>query len=264
MNLENPWIFLVFMGTNFVVILLIARFVWPIWNKYDVVKKYEDVNRLYEESKQRIEILELRVRFLLDELRDASIEIGELEKKIEMLERSGLVKKKEVSEKLLLLAIGDGGDLGLSLDLTSFRALQTETGVEFKRILDCTPDKLKVALDRARLHDQDVYLNLSVHASAQGLYLGGILVDPVWLSSVLDGVQILLIAGCESDQIGDYLGVVPYVVTMSEKVQSSDAAIFVRVFWREIINGEAPDAALRRAIRRSPSSMGEYVVKHWD
>jgi hypothetical protein len=57
--------------------------------------------------------------------------------------------------------------------------------------------------------------------------------------------------------------VVPYVITMSQKVLHTDAAIFQRVFWTAIALGDSTDIALRKALRRSPPNMREYVVKHW-
>jgi hypothetical protein len=80
---------------------------------------------------------------------------------------------------------------------------------------------------------------------------------------LLDGVEILVIAGCESSEIGDLLGVVPYVVTMSNRVEHKDAAAFTRRWWSAIGRGLEPDEAWSEAIERSPSGMSEYVVRHW-
>lgn len=162
---------------------------------------------------------------------------------------------------LLIAAIGL--DAALSLDLAALRAVRTSTGMEFARIQDATLTKLKAALDRERSHGRKVNVHLAVHSGTAGVELGGQVVDAVALSEFLDGAQVLLIAGCESSQVGDFLGVVPFVISMSEKVSHTDAAMFTQAFWQAIGKGMEPAPALRYALAHSPSGMSEYVSKSW-
>lgn len=162
---------------------------------------------------------------------------------------------------ILIAAIGQ--DAALSLDLAALRAVRTQTGLEFTRIQDATIAKLKVALDRERSHGRKVNVHLAVHSSPAGVELGGQVIDAAALSEILDGVQVLLIAGCESAQVGDFLGVVPFVVSLSEVVSHPDAAIFARQFWTGIGKGLTTARALSYALERAPSGMSEYVSRSW-
>lgn len=164
---------------------------------------------------------------------------------------------------LLLLIAAIGSDAALSLDLASLRAVRTATGMEFARIKDATLDALKTALDRERAHGRRCNVHLAVHSSPLGVELGGKVIDAVALSEILDGVQVLLIAGCQSDQIGDFLGVVPAVVSFSEDVGHNDAAAFTLAWWTAIGDGLEPAAALRYALQRAPSGLQEFVTKSW-
>jgi len=77
------------------------------------------------------------------------------------------------------------------------------------------------------------------------------------------GVQVLLLAGCHGDRIGDWLGVVPHVVTLDEAIGHDDAAVLCEHFWSGIGSGEAPAAALQAALAACAPVVGEYVVRHW-
>lgn len=185
--------------------------------------------------------------------------------------------KRQLSEKqdllspvlpVLIAAIGAEAesatvDNSLSLDLAALRAVYTATGLAFIRIKDATFEKLRIVLNRARLNRQQVNLHLAVHSSPVGIELGGELIDAERLSEILDGVQILVLAGCQSSEIGDYLGVVPFVITMLEDVTHTDAALFSLAFWTEIGLNNTPETALRNAFKRAPSGMSEYVTHHW-
>lgn len=169
----------------------------------------------------------------------------------------------EPNKKAPLLIAAIGSDSALSIDLSSLRAVRTETGMEFLRIQNATLERLKTALYRERAHGRQCNVHLAVHAGPLGVELGDQVIGPLILSEILDGVQILLIAGCEADQVGDFLGVVPFVVSFSEVVEHDDAAIFCRWWWTGIGNGLEPDVALHQALARSPSSLQEFVVKSW-
>lgn len=155
-------------------------------------------------------------------------------------------------------------DPNFALDLASLRAVRTETGMEVSQVKEPSPENLKRILDRLRTRGAPFYLHLAIRADKKGYQLGDTIVDAIWLSSVLDGVVILLVAGSDSDSIGDFLGVVPYVITLAGDVQHRDVALFTRLFWIEIGRGIGPSLALKRAMDRSPSSIRESVQSHWN
>ena len=162
--------------------------------------------------------------------------------------------------KLPVLIAAIGSDSMLSLDLASLRAVRTSTGMKFQRIQDASLASLKVALDRARMNGRQANVHLAVHASPQGVLLGGVLVDAVALSEILDGVQVLVLAGCQSDQLGDNLGVVPSVISFSEDVSNTDASLFARLFWEKVGRGATAENALGAALKLAPSGLGEFVI----
>lgn len=129
---------------------------------------------------------------------------------------------------------------------------------------DATAEKVERHLDRARaLGDVFAYVHIATHGNEKGIELGGQLLTWDWLSGVLDGVLVLVIASCESSLVGDWLGVVPYVVTVGETVSNEDAGRFTQAFWMEIGRGAAPSDAYENALSRGAAQMREFVIAHW-
>lgn len=241
-------------------------------------QKISDLQRELDKAKDRVVILEKQIELLLGQYNDAIIRLNT----IRIQHESALEDAKKLREELddlrrdlprmeanshprrrVLIAVIGNKDPGLELDLTSLRAVQNETGLAFERITEATPDKLKKTLDRSRMQRNITYLHLSVRSGKEGYQLGDQVVSAEWLSGILGGVLILVVAGADSDWVGDFLGVVPYVVTMSESAPSGDAAQFSRAFWMEIGKGFGPVRALTTALDRAPATMQEYVVRHW-
>lgn len=162
----------------------------------------------------------------------------------------------------LLVVIGP--DAALRLDLAALRKVKRLTGLAFHRLTDASADDLDAYLRRERSKGRPVsYLHLAVHANQGGVALAGGAVDGDWLSERLLGVQVLLLAGCHGDRIGDWLGVVPHVVTLDAAIGHDDAAVLCEHFWTGIGRGETPAAALQAALAACAPVVGEYVVRHW-
>lgn len=162
----------------------------------------------------------------------------------------------------LLVVIGP--DAALKLDLAALRKVKRLTGLAFHRLTDASADDLDAYLRRERSKGQPVaYLHLAVHADHTGIALAGGGVDGDWLSERLLGVQVLLLAGCQSDRMGDWLGVVPCVVTLDEAIGHDDAAVLCEHFWTGIGQGVTPAKALDQALAACAPVVGEFVVRHW-
>lgn len=84
-----------------------------------------------------------------------------------------------------------------------------------------------------------------------------------WLCPPAQRVRVLLLASCEDDRIADWLGVVPYVISLSDELPTEDAAALAQHFWRGIGLGKEPGAALDEALAQCPPAVGECVVRHW-
>jgi hypothetical protein len=166
------------------------------------------------------------------------------------------------SRRRLLLVLG--ADRRFNVDLAAARAVRAKTGLDFIRVHDATADKIQRHLDRARATGNAIdYMHIASHGNDKGIDLGGQLLTWDWLSGVLDGVQVLVVAACESTILADWLGVVPYVVSVSESVDNEDAGRFSQAFWMEIGRGVAPGEAYDRALARCPAQMREFVIAHW-
>ena len=142
--------------------------------------------------------------------------------------------------------------------------MRAATGLCFTRLLNVTRRNFSSALTRERgLGHPIQYIHMALHTSPAGLEFADGPVDGNWLSQHLGGVQILLLASCASADIGDWLGVVPYVISLSEDIPNDDAAALTQHFWHAIGLGQQPDAALDTALAHCPPAVAEYVVRHW-
>lgn len=271
--------FWLFIGASFFLYLVaraFERWILPLfYNPNETLEAREAVLRTQiEDLEQRLRESEAKVKaseekiaamqkvqdILFEQLDEARSKMMDLQRQVDTSTRH--LPQSDVPATPLLVAVG--ADSMLSLDLAALRAVETETGMEFRRIQDASLRDIKQHLDRGRLNGRPYdKLHLSVHASSEGILLGGKVINSIELSEILRGIRILVIAGCESSHIGDYLGVVPYVVTLSEKVSNSDASLFARAFWTEIGRKKDSTEALRLALLRAPSGVGEFVERHW-
>jgi hypothetical protein len=164
-------------------------------------------------------------------------------------------------KKLLALT---GPDPALSIDIAALRATKADTALDFHRIENATRDDLDAYLRRERSHGRPVkYVHIASHADSAGIQFADGLADGAWLSAMLQGVQVLVLAGCRSDRVGDWLSVVPHVVSLADRISHQDAAILTQHFWSEIARGVKPGEALDAALRRCSPVVSEFVVRHW-
>lgn len=213
----------------------------------------------------QIERLEGTIATLQTLLYDRQRMIDQLTERVRQLEHGatagGWTDTPPQRQRRSVLAVGIGQDQGLEQDLAALRGV---CGVQLAVLRDVSKASLEALLERHRANGFPVrYLHLAVHAGQDGLALADGLADGLWLSRHLDGVEVLVIAGCESDRVGDLLSVVRHPITMRAEIEHRDAAIFTRAFWTEVGAGAPVDAALEEALRRSPSEVREMVEAHW-
>ena len=171
-------------------------------------------------------------------------------------------KSGHISGRTLLVCIGS--DSALMVDLAALRAVRSATGLQFRRLVDASRDDFEAHLRRERSKGRPVeLLHLALHADHAGVAFADGTADGNWLSERLCGVRVLLLAGCQGDWVGDWLGVVPHVITLSEEISHADAGLLTEHFWKGIGHGLDADAALDAALGACPPVVGEYVVRHW-
>lgn len=230
--------------------VILDRILAKIEEKRRIAKEKEEVEAKYE---SRINKLEQDIDALKRQAQDSVMLRKELEQR-------SLIPATTVTPLLAVF----GPDEDLERDLVSLRAVERETGMDFRRVRDATFAKIKRYLDQGRVNGRPyTKMHMAVHAGDGGIFLGPERIDGLKFSEILDGVEILLIAGCEGNEIGDWIGRVAHVITISEQVAHKDASLFARAFWTQIGNGKNPDEAVNVALNLAPSGMDEYVEKHW-
>jgi hypothetical protein len=178
------------------------------------------------------------------------------------VEDGGTGDKVKSESGVLLVVVG--GDAALRVDLAALRKVKAQTGMGFHRLTDATKEAFDRYMRRERSNGRAVrWLHMAVHASAAGVQLADGVVDGDWLSERLLGVEVLLLAGCSGDSVGDWLGVVPHVVTLAEEIGHGDASTLTEGFWTGVARGMEPGRALDAALERCAPAVSEYVVRHW-
>ncbi len=230
-------------------------------------KDIAEIKRHHEEVRmadaKKITELERLVSWLMEQLVSAG---GQLPPAGQLPDRiiPELSQMAESQRRVMLVAVVD--DPGLNMDLAVLRRAR----IPFIRLRPVTLSGFEVAINRARREGKHFrHIHIAAHTSAEGADFSGELATPEWLSERLRGVRILLIAGCESSEIGDWLaGIADYVVTMTEPVSAgtrpalSDIGIFAEVFWSSVYDGKSATEAFYAALERSPTWIGEIAEIH--
>lgn len=213
--------------------------------------------------REKVQLLEQQYRQAVEREVQAHRELDDLRDEMRSL-RSEIARDRGAAfalrRRTLLVAMRSGNKFWM--DLAALRGSPVPLNVI--RLNGVTKEKLKRYLDRGRLNGSPIeLLHIAVHADEQGLEFDDGVTDANWLSEHLKGVKVLLLAGCNTDVIGDWLGVVPYVITLTEQVSDEDAAMLGQALWTELAMGAEPDVALEQALQRAPAGMSEYVERHW-
>lgn len=220
------------------------------------------VSREAELVKQ-VEQLRNDVAALQRMLTEKQTEIDQLTKRIWQLEQAAPAEQpapKTPKARKPLLAVAIGPDPMLEVDVAALRGI---AAFQLAVLQNASKGDLEALLERHRAAGNPIrHLHIATHANHQGLAFAGGMADGLWLSKHLSGVQVLVLAGCESDRVADLLSVVPAVVSMRDEIDNRDASLFSRAFWTAIGQGQDAQAALDWAIERSPAIVAEMVDLH--
>lgn len=218
-------------------------------------RKQQEWERQKAELTRQLREVREQVDMLLGKLREAMNRIAQLEAE----QRNG---HTEPDDALPALLIVEGPDPALQVDEPALRAVETRTGLHFSRLRDATLARLKSTLQRRRSMGRPFrFVHLAAHAGPEGVTLADGRATGMQLSEVLAGVQVLLVAGCSADDMGDLLGVVPTVVTLREGLAHDDARDMARVFWGAIGENLSGEQAYGR-VRSLCPAVSEFVVIH--
>lgn len=192
----------------------------------------------------KIDNLEKRVHWLLDELEQAKARIRELEKgQIQPQHRNDTVPAKP-----LLLVCGPDASL-CELDRQALRRV----GVSFQRLHMATRESVENELRRRR-QDGTLYpwLHITAHASEEGITLTDGIAPPAYWNDILYGVQVVFLAACKTASVADALAGMVTVVYVLEDIENQDASDFTYAFWRRMKEHSDPYRAYKQAETEAP------------
>lgn len=217
----------------------------------DLQRQLIEQRRQYEE---RIDELEERIRFLVEELQRAGIHIRDLEKNVAETVKAKATITTPLLPKPLLLICAMETKL-CDIDRHAVR----RASVSFQRLFNATKHSIIAELRRRR-QDNTLYpwLHIAAHATEQGIELLDGTADPSWWNEQLDGINVVLLAACKSAAVADALAGMATVVFVLEDIEHSDAADFTYSFWRRMKEHGDPRLAYQQAIIDVPQ-IAEYT-----
>ena len=220
---------------------------------------YVTVRRPMVRVSKRETNLEEVIGELTEKLAEANRKIGRLEARIIELEKTLARQEiRQTGSDTLLVAVGT--DPMLKVDLSALRAVESRTPLKILRLLPVTKDNFRRIIDQRRSVGQPIRrVHIATHASRDGVEFGDGVADGIWLSAQLGGVEVLLLAGCETSQVGDYLGLVPFLVTTLESLSQEDAMRMAGVFWQAVGEWLLPAQVEARCRERLPAELLEAV-----
>ena len=170
--------------------------------------------------------------------------------------------KPRPARRLFLITGKDVPDI----EVTALRAVRRDTGMEFHRILNASGADIDTYLRRERAHGRPVtWMQITAHTTAgnQNILLHDGPCSGDWLADKLADVETLLLIGCQSAAIGDWLDGIRHVITLSDVIELGDSHVLAAAFWRRLASGDSHDAALAYALSRTSPTVAEHVTRHW-
>jgi hypothetical protein len=234
--------------------LIVAVFAFLRWmDRQKVIELQTEMTMQRKRYEARIQELERRVDFLVQELQKAGIQIHDLEQQL----ASHHIVSRETSlpTKPLLLICGTVATM-CDADRHALR----RAGVAFQRLYHATMNSIEDELRRRR-QDGTLYpwLHITAHAGPDGVALADGLATPAWWNERLDGIAVVFLATCSGGAIADQLaGLVRAVVFVHEEIGDRDASDFTYAFWRRMKEGVDPHQAYRQALLEAPQ-VAEFV-----
>ena len=251
-NIELSYIIYIFFFALFFVIISFL-----VKNRYQKISKYikmEDLEvlKLREQVRQlekEVEALKITINVLLECIKEANIQIPNTPVPVPVI----TPVFKAVSRPVLLVY----GDSAFG---EADRNAMRRAGVSFFRLVDGNLEKLRDELQRRRSEGRlyDV-VHFSAHGVDDFIVLGTEKVDAMRLSDVLNGVRCVFLATCNNQEVADKMvGIVKYVVTIYEEINSDDAANFTYEFYKRYKVDMDVEAAFTGAMSVMPN-ISEFV-----
>lgn len=206
------------------------------------------------------------VTLLTDDLAVANQKIGSMLTEIAQLKAmvsqlQAVIEVYQGSSDSQTILIGIGTDLDLAADLVRLRGVRNEKGsVNLLRLLPITSVNLSKVLQSARERNRAIrWVHLATKATPKGVEFADGTCTGAWLSGEMSDVKVLLIAGCNTFDVGDTLSGIPLVATTLEQISHDDAKVLTGVFWQAVVDGLAPSQIEARCRERLPTRIMEMI-----
>jgi len=206
------------------------------------------------------------VALLTDDLAAANQKIGGLLSEIVQLKAmvsqlQGVLEVYQGSGDSQTILIGVGTDPELEADLIRLRGVRGDKGpVNLLRLVPITSASLSKVLQSARERNRAIrWVHLATKATPKGVEFADGACTGAWLSGEMSDVKVLLIAGCNTFDVGETLSGIPLVATTLEKISHDDAKVLAGVFWQAVVDGLAPSQIEVRCRERLPARIMEMI-----
>lgn len=191
-------------------------------------------------------------------LYDKQSKVEELTERVKQLEQDGVKPKSKDRKESLVLVVGE--DKMLRIDIAKLRGIKT---LRLSVIDNASMLELRSILEERRSTGQPVkLLHISTHSGPEGVKFTDGLADGQWLSENLKDVEILVIAGCKAHRVASLLTIVPFVVSMRDEIENTDASTFSYHFWSAIGEGKEAEDAFHYALEKSRVVVSEMAEFH--
>lgn len=177
-----------------------------------------------KDLENKVRSMELLVNTLIERITE--VNNRQLEPLQEEIKTLKIQPKRPARPVLLVYGVNEFGEQ----DRNALR----RAGVSFFRLKYANLDDLRVELHRRR-SDGNLYdiVHVSSHGGDEAIILDTDKVDGIELSNVLSGVRGIFLATCSNQNIADkLLGIVRYVVSVCEEIETKTLSDFVFEFYK--------------------------------
>jgi len=208
---------------------------------------------------KRVSDLEVFVRVLQESLVVKEREIEKLRLEVHQLSADAIrPPPAQALKPSLVVLVGD--DAMLEEDLAKLRGARSFSLTVLRS--PTLKDFESLVAERRGLGRPVRNVHMAMHADVSGVAFADGMADGLWLSRHLKGVDLLVLAACQSNRVANLLSVVPVVVSMRASLDNTDARIFALAFWRAVGEGLLPEEAFFAALDRSPAAVAEMAEFH--
>lgn len=240
--LDHIPVFIVIFAMSISFVLIGERMGWFVkFFRTEDREVHELRNRIFQ-LEQKIVALETTIHVLLDKLTKSTNVVVEQD------------KPQPTLVKPVLLVYGDN-----SFGETDRNAMR-RAGVSFFRLTSSNLEDLRQELHRRR-SDGRMYdvVHISAHGGSGQINLDKVFVTGTDLSDVLSNVRCVFLGTCSNQEVADKLvGVVKYVISVYEEIQSADAAEFTYEFYKRYKDSFDIEASFNGAMKIMPQ-ISEFV-----